>query len=368
MATIETRTRADGTTAYRVRYRLKPGANPTADTFDDPGQAAYFADLVDRIGGESARAKREAAAGASSTTITDMLENYVTAAPDLTPGTAREYERILDRSIAKMLGTIPVDLIDRADVERWVQVRAKQVAPKTLRNEHGLLSTLLNFGVERDMIPKNVARGVRLPKVDTFELEILSDQQFLALHHEMTGRYKALIWLLAATGLRWGEATALQWRHISGTQITISQAWKRGAAGHRRELGPPKTARGRRRVETTAAVIESLGQRGTDEGWVFTNVRGDPVVYHTFHRSHWAPAAARAGIDPMPRIHGLRHFAASHMLASGADIFEVSRALGHSDISVTTSTYGHLVPSRTRPTVTHAVRLAGLLESDSAPL
>ena len=138
-----------------------------------------------------------------------------------------------------------------------------------------------------------------------------------------------------------------------------SQAWKHGG-GSRRELGEPKTAKGYRRVETTPAVIASLGERGPDNAFVFTNTNSAPVNYQTFYADHWKPACEAANLHPRPTIHGLRHFAASHMLAQGADIFEVSRALGHSSVSITADVYGHLVPSKTRPTSVHAARLDAL--------
>lgn len=358
MATIETRQRADGTTAYRVRYRIKPGTNATVDTFETADDAIDFSVLVDRIGGEAARAKRLASQGASNTSIKEVLDSYLRSAPDISPGTASEYRRILARSgLEKALGGIPIELVDRDDIEKWVRTRTTDVSPKTLRNEHGLLSTVLSHALERGQITLNPAKGVRLPKNYRAELEILTDTEFLKLHTKMTEKYQPLVWLLAATGLRWGEATALQWRDISADQITVRQAWKHDDEGHKRILGMPKTQKGRRRVETTAAVIELLGARGAADDFVFTNARGGPIVYHTFHRSHWAPACKAAELDPAPKIHGLRHFAASYMLAQGTDIWEVSRALGHSDIATTTGVYGHLVPSKTRPTAVHAARL-----------
>ena len=358
MATIETRERRDGTTAYRVRFRAKPGANPTVETFETADDAVAFASLVDRIGGEAAKLKRSAALTASRITLPEVLEAYILSAPDISPATANEYRRILTRSgLERDFGILPVELIDKADIEKWVRHRAAEVSPKTLRNEHGLLSTILGHALSRGQVPVNAAKGVRLPKVDRAELEILTDGEFLALHTAMTDRYKPLVWLLAATGMRWGEATALQWRDVHEKHIDVRQAWKHDEEGHKRILGMPKTRQGRRRIETTAAVIEALGERGSAGDFVFTNSRGKEIVYHTFHRSHWAPAVARAGLDPAPKIHGLRHFAASYMLSQGADIFEVSRALGHRDIATTTGVYGHLVPSRTRPTAVHAARL-----------
>lgn len=358
MATIETKLRADGTTAYRVRYRLRPGTNPTVDTFNTAGEATDYAALVDRIGGEAARLKRTAALGASTTSLTDMLDSYLLSAPDISPATGMEYRRILARSgITDTLGRLPVDLIDREDIEKWVRARSAKVSAKTLRNEHGLLSTLLTHALERGHIPLNPARGVRLPRVDRAELEILTDDEFLRLHDAITDRYKPLVWLLGATGMRWGEATALTWRDIGEQQITVRQAWKHDADGHKRILGMPKTQKGRRRIETTPAVIDSLGPRGKADEFVFTNAQGRPIVYGTFHKSHWSPACKAAKLDPPPTIHGLRHWAASYMLAQGTDVWEVSRALGHADIATTTGIYGHLVVSKTRPTAVHAARM-----------
>ncbi|UEJ83946.1 site-specific integrase [Brachybacterium halotolerans subsp. kimchii] len=361
MATIEKRERANGTTAWRVRYRVKPGANPTVDTFDSPGQAADFAALVDRIGGEAARAKRHASVTASSLTIDDALIAYLESAPDISPGSRGEYKRILARSgLTDTLGRIPIDILEKSDVEAWVRRRSEAVSPKTIRNEHGLLSTILAHAHERGWVSSNVAKGVRLPKNHRPELEIISDEEFLALHAAMTPRYRGLIWLLGATGMRWGEATALQWRDIGESTITVRQAWKHDGEGGR-VLGEPKTATSRRRIETTASVITSLGVRMKPHDYVFTNADGGPIRHNTFYRDHWNLACKKAGLDPRPTIHSLRHWAASYMLGQGADIYEVSRALGHSSITTTTRIYGHLVVSRTRPTQTHAAHLDTLL-------
>ena len=368
MASIQHRQRADGTVAYRVMFREHKGSGVVSETFDTADQAEYFKGLVERIGGAAARAKRAQAHHEGGPTMTEVLDDYIDQAPDITPGTGNEYRAVLCRSgLADITGDVGVDMIDRADIEAWVKRRSttptkrtkRPPAPKTVANEHGLISTILEHAVRRGHRLDNPAKGVRLPKPRRHELDILTDAEFVALWSAMSDRYKPLVWLLGATGLRWGEATALQWRHIGRDTITVSQAWKHGG-GSRRELGEPKTAKGYRRVETTPAVIASLGERGPDNAFVFTNTNGAPVNYQTFYADHWKPACEAANLHPRPTIHGLRHFAASHMLAQGADIFEVSRALGHSSVSITADVYGHLVPSKTRPTSVHAARLDAL--------
>ena len=45
------------------------------------------------------------------------------------------------------------------------------------------------------------------------------------------------------------------------------------------------------------------------------------------------------------RLHDLRHFYASGLIASGCDVVTVQRALGHASATTTLSTYSHLWPT-----------------------
>jgi len=45
------------------------------------------------------------------------------------------------------------------------------------------------------------------------------------------------------------------------------------------------------------------------------------------------------------KLHGLRHSFASILLSQGADLFYVSKQLGHSGINITSDIYGHFIPS-----------------------
>ena len=58
----------------------------------------------------------------------------------------------------------------------------------------------------------------------------------------------------------------------------------------------------------------------------------------------WLPAAAEAGLSPL-RFHDLRHTAAGLMVAANVHPKVIQSRLGHSSISVTLDTYGHLLPS-----------------------
>ena len=88
MASIQHRQRANGTVAYRVMFRERPGGSVVSETFDTAHQAQFFKELVERIGGAAARAKRGHAATSTAPTIATVLEDYIEQALDSTPGTA----------------------------------------------------------------------------------------------------------------------------------------------------------------------------------------------------------------------------------------------------------------------------------------
>jgi integrase len=60
---------------------------------------------------------------------------------------------------------------------------------------------------------------------------------------------------------------------------------------------------------------------------------------------HWRKAKKAAGITRALRLHDLRHFYASGLIAAGCDVVTVQKALGHSKPTITLDTYGHMWPN-----------------------
>lgn len=356
MASISRRPRKDGTTAWRVQYRDPGNPSPTTATFDSYDAAERFGDIVDRLGGPAARRHlTRLEHGSTAPTLDTSLEDYLARSHDITAGTKDDYDRIFDRSgIRERLGHLPVDLITDDDVHAWLAHRSTvvsaqtggRIAAKTIRNEHGILSTVLTHAVARGWATANPARGVRLPRLEPSDPLIITRDQYTAIHAAMDEAYQPLVEFLAVTGARWGEATALQWRHITaGTppRVTIRRAWKRGVKGAWRVEGLPKTHASHRSFTVPQKLVDKLGDRGASSSLVFPNRAGTAITHSNFHQRKWIRACEDAGVmDPRPRIHDLRGFYASQMLAAGVPIHVVSRRLGHDDITTTVRTYAHL--------------------------
>ncbi len=181
----------------------------------------------------------------------------------------------------------------------------------------------------------------------------------------------AIFHLLAATGLRRGEAVGLRWSdvdldksrlHVRQQVLTLPAKFSRpcdqcGGDHGRIAFGRPKTASGEERVvdldPLTVGVLlahrlrqdaqrAQLGDAYNDHDLVFP--RPDGVPLHPDRVSdRFTELAVEIGLRRI-RLHDLRHGQASLMLAAGVDIVVVSKRLGHSSVAITSDTYTHLLP------------------------
>ena len=78
---------------------------------------------------------------------------------------------------------------------------------------------------------------------------------------------------------------------------------------------------------------------------MFTAPEGGPLQHRTFYRRFFRPAVESAGLPSALRFHDLRHTCAAFLIAQGAHPRAIMERLGHSSITVTLNTYGHLFPS-----------------------
>jgi integrase len=102
---------------------------------------------------------------------------------------------------------------------------------------------------------------------------------------------------------------------------------------------PPTGADGL--VDLIAEHVDEVGTVG-DQQWLFSQSDG-PVHQNSvgYWRRKTLQAAGLSGI----KLHDLRHFYASGLIAAGRDVFTVQRSLGHAKATTTVDTYAHLWPT-----------------------
>jgi integrase len=164
---------------------------------------------------------------------------------------------------------------------------------------------------------------VKLPAQKRRPAAWLEPDDLARLAAECKG-YESLVWTLGTTGLRIGEACALNVgdvNHKSGRlQVRESKS------------GEPRSVPVPARVLAMYDLDRAAGEP------LFLSVKGFRVNKDNFRNLYFRPALKRAGLAGV-WIHGLRHVAASLAIAGGADVKNVQNMLGHKDATMTLNTY-----------------------------
>jgi integrase len=277
---------------------------------------------------------------------------------DIDEATRTDYRRKIGHHFTRYpLGAMPVDRLDESAVTDWLDALtpirgSKPMADKTKRNLHSLLSAALARQVDAGTVRINPAKGLA-PKATApaREAVYLSPAAVERLVKLTPASHRLLVRTLAGTGLRWGEATALQPRHVQIRRdgrvvLQVRQAWKRGSDTATR-LGDPKTPRSVRDVacspELSAALREHLDRAAA---WLFTNGAGGPVLNANFNRDTWpmlADAMVTEGFTwERPQVKALRHSHCTHLLDAGVRVDVVQKRLGHESPATTLGVYARM--------------------------
>jgi integrase len=274
----------------------------------------------------------------------------------------------LDNHVNERWGDQSLRGIKGEDVATWVASLLKSrkdsgrgLGPSQARHAFRVLSMVLDWCVPARLL-RNPAQGIKLPVRPETEHVYLTYAQVESLADAAAGmrtKYdrptasaavnRALVLLLAYTGMRWGEAAALRVGRVNFRQRRIRVTTTFYEVNGVQHEGLPKTGK-RRTVSIPASLVSELeriiGKRG-DHELVFTTSRGLSLRANNWRMREFNPAvkAAKLKVDGLTP-HKLRHTAASLANAAGADVKVLQLMLGHADAAMTLNVYGHLFPDR----------------------
>jgi integrase len=305
-------------------------------------------------------------------TLADLLDRWFEAAsPGWALTTVSHTRSVIDCYLKPHLGHLHVAKLTTEDIDDFYAhlLRAggrndRPLAPGTVARVHGVLHRALAQAVRWEWIWLNRAANASPPRVPPAEIRPPSPDQVARLLDAVRQKDPALFCFLrlaASTGARRGQLLALRWDSIDweAGAIAFTRALIQGPHGP--ELRPTKTHR-THRADIDGETLDVLmdhrsdaegraGRAGvelTEGAFVFSS-RADGAT-------PWLPnwltkrfvVARRAAGLPHFRLHDLRHFMATEMLAAGISIATVSQRLSHARASTTLNVYAHSVPGGDR--------------------
>ncbi|REE74391.1 site-specific recombinase XerD [Rhodococcus wratislaviensis] len=349
MATIESYETKAGK-RWRVRYRTPDRRQTDKRGFTSKRQAHDFAATVEveKMRGEYVPPKLgQITVGEIGPAWLERKES------DLKPSAYKSLETAWRIHVEPRWGTVRLSDIDLDAVERWIADlgRTRTVDGEKVKGKgatvviraYGVLAGILDSAVKSKRLAKNPARGVEnLPRKQRKPRVYLTHGQVDQLA-AAAGERSTLVYVLAYTGVRWGEAIGLRVKHLDLLRKRLTVIENAVQVNMEVHVGTPKNRKSRSVPVPDFLVVELARQcEGKErDDLVFPGRDGEYLRRSVSFTGWFTKAVEKAGV---PRVtpHDLRHTAASLAVSAGVNVKALQRMLGHASAAMTLDTYAEL--------------------------
>jgi len=305
---------------------------------------------------------------AGKLTVGEYLQRWIA---DSVKGTVKEstfanYAYVIRKHISPALGQMKLKSLTPAHVRGFYNAKAETIlAPATVRKMHVVMHKALSQAVSDGLVVRNVAHGVKTPRVKGpgEEIKPLTREECAAFLSASKGESLGALYVIALhCGLREGELLALRWSDVDldlvKPALQVRRTVTRGENGRGFVVGSStKSGKGRRVSLNRKAVAALRAHRKrqletrmhlaglwTDQDLVFPNETGSLLNPSNLRNRSFRRIKERSGVRENLRFHDLRHTCATLLLGAGVPAKVTSEMLGHGSITITLNTYSHVLP------------------------
>jgi len=271
-------------------------------------------------------------------------------------GTVEIYKAILKNHILPVFKNRPVTEINRLMVRNFfVEKMNGGLSLTTVGNMKNVISGVLNMAVDDEVLAVNPAQrlGRFWQKELKRECNPLNRKETALLLETFKRHYPQhypFVLTLARTGMRIGEAAALQWGDIDFNSRFITVQRTLSDKGY---VDVPKNNCSRRvdmSRQLTQTLLQLKRQRIEEKlkygwkelpEWVFMSSRNKRITMCNWREWIFNKALEKAGLRKI-RVHDLRHGYAHQLIRAGEPLIYIRDQLGHHSIKITADIYGNI--------------------------
>ena len=237
----------------------------------------------------------------------------------------------------------------------------KDLSASRIHQIHSVVRGALTMAVRWGWLAHNPARDVKPPTVRHTEVKIPSAETVNLLLRTASGlapELGTLFRLAAATGARRSELSGLRWSNLDIEANTVrieravvsvgGTAVEKDTKNHSKRTVTLDDATIASLVSHRAAVaVRAAAARSVlrEDAFIFSHeADGARPLHPDAMSSRWESVCKQAGVQGV-RLHDLRHFQATMLLAGGVPLKNVSARIGHANASTTLNIYAHALES-----------------------
>jgi integrase len=143
-------------------------------------------------------------------TVGEWAPKWLRGKVDLRASSRYRLDGIVRKHVLPAFGTAPLAAITNSAVREWVARMSSEVSAATTRKAFNALNQMLRAAVADRRIPFNPCADVPLPAEHAGEQRFLNADEIATLADCIAPRYRALVFLGAYGGLRFGELAGLR--------------------------------------------------------------------------------------------------------------------------------------------------------------
>lgn len=279
--------------------------------------------------------------------LIDYIKLYITNSA--THSTIRQYTNFA--TYAESLSNVPLQKLNTNLLQKLINDLPDRLCDNTKNNIANFFKRALNKAYLTKLIPYNPMDGTKIPKKTNNDVETFTlDEMNIILKYLASKPWKhrdyVIIKTAFATGMRIGEILALQSYDIFPTYINVSKSVKKDLSG-KIVIGTTKNKKTRQVTAPPNIIAMLQGMKQNDNGFLFYSRTNKFLINEATMGENWKLILKTANVE-YRKFHAIRHTHATQLLENGVSITEVSKRLGHSNVTVTMNTYSHLLKEQDR--------------------
>jgi integrase len=292
----------------------------------------------------------------SNLTFAEIAKHWLsTVTPQLKASSGRRRENSINQLLPHF-GTVPVRNVTKTTCENWAAKRGVGISASTYNNERDTIIAVLNFAKREGLLIDNHALVLRRRKLGKASIVIPSKEDFQKLAGKLRSQddrsHQAanLVELLAYSGMRLAEATAILWGDVDFEHSRfVVTGGELGTKNHEA-----------RTVPLFPALRQFLEKLSADR----KPAASDRIIGIANAKTAIGTACTSAELHQFTH-HSMRHYFVSNAIEAGIDFKTIAAWVGHRDGGLLVAkTYGHL---RDTHSVEMAKRMTFAAHAEAAP-